>query len=408
MATILYPLFDNMQYIHQNHNTVILPDEKYRQEFLYALHFLKAYTGSQGTFNSYRREIERFLQWTWLYCKKDLTQLKRADIEAYIHFCQYPPAGLIGPHKVPRFIVKEGLRIPNAKWRPFIQHISKAARKSGDMPSIDDATLSPGAISEIFAILSTFFNFLIAEEYLFSNPVMLIRQKSKFIRKQQQAAPVRRLSDIQWQMVYQSAEALAIQEPHKHERTLFIVSLLFGMYLRISEVVASERFTPCMNHFMKDANGAWWFKTVGKGNKERHIAVSDAMLNSLIRWREFLGLAPLPGVSDTSPLIPKLRGQGPMSDTAPIRRLVQLCFDEAEARLRAINQADEADLLRAATAHWLRHTGISEDIKKRPRDHVREDAGHTSGVTTDRYIHIEKQARYDSARNKTIALIPDE
>ena len=42
--------------------------------------------------------------------------------------------------------------------------------------------------------------------------------------------------------------------------------------------------------------------------------------------------------------------------------------------LREINR--EAALLRAATAHWLRHTGISEDAKRRPRERVRDDAGH--------------------------------
>ena len=35
--------------------------------------------------------------------------------------------------------------------------------------------------------------------------------------------------------------------------------------------------------------------------------------------------------------------------------------------------------MRRATVHWLRHTGISEDIKSgRPREHVRDDARHSS------------------------------
>lgn len=94
-----------------------------------------------------------------------------------------------------------------------------------------------------------------------------------------------------------------------------------------------------------------------------------------------------------------------MQDTAPLRRLVQLCFDEAAYLLRRKGLTEEADNLGAATVHWLRHTGISEDVKIRPREHVRDDAGHSSSATTDRYIDIEKQARYQSARNKK--LIPD-
>jgi len=91
-----------------------------------------------------------------------------------------------------------------------------------------------------------------------------------------------------------------------------------------------------------------------------------------------------------------------LTDTAPIRRLVQFCFDLAAEELRKKNQADEADNLAAATVHWLRHTGISEDVKLRPREHVRDDAGHSSSATTDRYIDVEMHERHQSARKKRI------
>ena len=91
-----------------------------------------------------------------------------------------------------------------------------------------------------------------------------------------------------------------------------------------------------------------------------------------------------------------------MSDTAPVRRLVQVCFDQAAFRLRLSNQQEEADSLGSATVHWLRHTGISEDVRTRPREHVRDDAGHSSSATTDRYIDVELEARHKSARGKVI------
>lgn len=398
----LLPIFDNLNHLHKNHEHVVLPDMLFQNDFSYALSFLKSYTGSQGTFNSYRRETERLLQWSWLVKKATINQLKRDDIEQYIHFCQNPPKSWISLKKVPRFIEKDGKRIPNEEWRPFVVTLSKSAIKNGHKPEIDKFNLSQGAIQEIFAILSTLFNFLIAEEYLVSNPVALIRQKSKFIRKQQHNAPIRRLSLVQWSAVLEAAESLAEESPLKHERTCFMLSILFGMYLRISELAASERWIPSMNDFAKDSNGHWWFTTVGKGNKERQIAVSDEMLESLMRWRRFLGLSPLPSPADNSPLIPKIRGNGPMSDTAPIRRIIQRCFDLAGEQLRMKGHIEEADNLAEATVHWLRHTGISEDVKIRPREHVRDDAGHSSSATTDRYIDIEKQARYQSAKKKTI------
>lgn len=402
MKSKLLPLFDSLDHLHKNADHVRLPDPACMSDFLHVLAFLRSYIGSQGTFNSYRREAERLLQWCWHIRHASLKELKRDDIEQYIRFCQNPPASWISLKKVPRYVEIEGRRIPNEAWRPFVVSLTKTARKQGQEAYISDFSLSQGATTEIFAILSSLFNFLIAEEYLIANPVALIRQKSKFVRKSQQNAPIRRLSMMQWDAVYNAADKMAINNPEKHERTRFILSLLFGMYLRISELAASARWTPSMNHFSKDSHGYWWFKTVGKGNKERLIAVSEAMLASLTRWRGVLGLTPLPSPADNSPLIPRLRGNGPMSDTAPIRRIVQQCFDLAENYLRQQGEDEEADSLQAATVHWLRHTGISEDVKIRPREHVRDDAGHSSSATTDRYIDVEMQARYESARDKVI------
>lgn len=402
MKLQLLPLFDNLDHLHKNIEHAILPDPRFQKDFLAALNFLKSYTGSQGTFNSYRRETERLLQWAWQIKGMTIAELKRDDIEQFVRFCQNPPQSWIGLKKVPRYFEHAGLRKPNDEWRPFVVTISKSARKLGETVALNQFQLSQGAIQEIFAILSTLFNFLIAEEYVVSNPIALIRQKSKFIRKRQQNAPIRRLSLIQWQAVLQAAEQLASESPEKHERTRFILSMLYGMYLRISELSASDRWIPTMNDFAKDSNGYWWFTTVGKGNKERQIAVSEAMLNSLIRWRQFLGLTPLPSPADNSPLIPKIRGTGPMSDTAPLRRLIQVCFDNAAITLRHQHEIEEADHLASATVHWLRHTGISEDVKIRPREHVRDDAGHSSSATTDRYIDVELKARYESAKNKVI------
>lgn len=91
-----------------------------------------------------------------------------------------------------------------------------------------------------------------------------------------------------------------------------------------------------------------------------------------------------------------------MTSERPIRRLVQDCFDQAADKLELTGQKEEAVELRVATVHWLRHTGISEDVKHRPREHVRDDAGHSSSAITDKYIDVELKERARSARNKVI------
>jgi len=180
------------------------------------------------------------------------------------------------------------------------------------------------------------------------------------------------------------------------------MNALFGMYLRISELVASDRWEPQMGHFFKDSEDAWWFKTVGKGNKERIVAVSDAMLNALKRFRLSMGMTRLPTRGETTPLLTKTKGAGPLTSTRRVRAIVQDCFDLAQRSLEEDGFSEEAEQLNAATVHWLRHTGISEDVKIRPREHVRDDAGHGSSAITDKYIDIELKARHASSRLKKI------
>jgi len=374
-----------------------------KQDFNKALEFLKSYEGSNSTFNAYRREIERLLQWCWLRADKTLKTLTRDDIQDFIKFCQNPLKSWIGQKKATRFIVKEGRRIPNPEWRPFVVTLSKAAFRQGSVPDKAEFELSDSAIKDCFAILSSFYNYLLQDDYVSANPVALIRQKNRFLKKHQGQAKIRRLSELQWKIVIDTASVMAERDPAKHERTLFIMSALYLMYLRISELAASKRWVPTMNDFHRDQDGLWWFTTVGKGNKERDIAVSDSMMKALVRWRKSLDLSLKPTPADDSPLLPKHKGRGPITSTTYIREIVQVCFDEAAAKLYQLGHDDEAIALTQATVHWLRHTGISEDVKTRPREHVRDDAGHSSGATTDRYIDVERKERHRSARKKPLS-----
>lgn len=401
------PIFDSLENLEADLQESIFSQAKLDRNLMIAdyqkaLEFIKSYRGSAATFNAYRRELERLLQWSWFIAQKPFKELRRNDIEEFIEFCIKPPKIWIGFNQLPRFIDQGGFRIPNSEWRPFVVSVSKKQRVDGMVADKAKYQLSQAGIRAIFATLSSFYNYLIQEDYLEINPVAQIRQKSKFLRKQQGAKQIRRLSDLQWSYVIETATLLADNEPEKYERTLFIMSALYGMYLRISELCSSTRWEPQMGHFFRDQYNNWWFKTVGKGNKERDIAVSDAMLNSLKRYRKFLGFSPLPSPGENNALLPKNKGVGGISDTRYIRRIVQHCFDAAIERLQQDKLSDEAEQLMSATVHWLRHTGISDDVKRRPREHVRDDAGHSSGAITDRYIDVELLKRHQSGKKKLI------
>ena len=371
----------------------------------YALKFLYSYNGSAATYNSYRRDLERLLQWAWRIENSSVLELKRENIEDFIKFCFNPPKAWIGTKNVARFKSKTGKRLANEHWRPFVVSISKSEYNHSSKIDISKFCPSQSSIKGTFTALSSFYEYLIQENLVDSNPVALIKQKSKFIRKDQLQPIVRRISTLQWDYVLETAELMASDNPEKHERTLFIMNCLFAMYLRISELVADERSSPVMGDFRKDDDRNWWFHVTGKGNKNRSITVCNDMLNALKRYRLHLGLPQLPNPGELIPLVSKSIGKGSITSTRHIRRIVQLCFDTTYQKMKSDGLKDDALELRAATVHWLRHTGISEDVKFRPREHVRDDAGHASMATTDRYIDSDLRERHASGKKKRIKAI---
>ncbi len=389
---ILNPIaiFDSLEHIRSQQFS---PNPMYHhaeQDFMYAKQFLISYSNSPDTYNTYRRELERFLQWAWLIEQASLKDIRRQVFEVYLTFTQSPPKHWCGEHHAPRFLELQGERLPNPEWRPYILENGKSKY-----------VVSQATWKSLFAVLGSFYQYLIDEEYTEINPVAQIRQKGQYIRKQQTKQLIRRLTELQWDYVIETAEIMA-NEKSQHERTFFIMSCLYGMYLRISELTASRLWVPQMNHFYQDMDENWWFKTVGKGNKERDISVSNAMLEALKRYRKYLGLSPLPSPRENIPLISKNHGEGPITSTRHIRRIVETCFNTAIERMQADGFTEESEQLKSATVHWLRHTGISDDVKIRPREHVRDDAGHSSSAITDKYIDIELRLRHASAKKKSI------
>ncbi len=370
-------------------------------EYQLTLQFLYQYRGSEATFNAYRRDCERLLQWSWFVREQSLLTHQRDDIEQFIEFCITPYKRWIGTKTVARFVSKNGQRVPNPQWHPFEATLPKNKVRNGARVEKSDYEFSQKSLKALFAVLGSFYQFLLQENKILLNPIALIRQKSKFIRKDTQSV-IRRLSDIQWKAIIECAQQKA-SEDKRYEREVFILSCLYSLYLRVSELVADAKWRPTMGDFYEDSAQNWWFKTVGKGNKTRQVAVSDAMLEALKHYRvTYLELPSYPLRDEDTPLIGHRNNpRKSLHDVRTLRRLVQSCFDAA---IQVLEKTDpkEATSLAQATAHWLRHTGISEDVKVRPREHVRDDAGHSSGAITDQYIDVELFERAKTAKQKPL------
>jgi site-specific recombinase XerC len=168
-----------------------------------------------------------------------------------------------------------------------------------------------------------------------------------------------------------------------HERTLFILTTLFAMYLRVSDLIGRDNWRPTMGDLRRDTTGNWWFHVVGKGNKAAKISVRDEYIDRyLVRYRHFLNLSPLPSPQEKTPLISTLNGRGGLSDRY-VRSILQVVFDRSLQRMQSEGWSeDEIDQLRSASLHWLRHTAATFDAPFREMKDLQADLRHNSLSTT--------------------------
>ena len=359
------------------------------RDFQIVAEFIYSYRGNRQTFMQYRRTTELLLAWAWLVNRKPLGKMTRQDVERFMGFSVSPPEAWVGRSRQLRFREIRGARTPNPDWRPFYSPDGEYSAKHA-------------TVGACFKILGSFFGFLVEEDFISQNPFAGMRQKSKFIQIGQEAPPPRFLSAAQWHFVHEAAREMARDNPAEHERTLFAIMAMFCLYLRISELVESERWRPVMGHFHRDSRGRWWFRTVGKGNKERNIAVCDDMLAALKRYRRSRGLISLPYPGEQSVLLHAKWRTGGLTSATRLRLLCKQVFLHAARKMRTAGRTREAEVLETATPHWLRHTGISFDVMHRPLHHIRDDAGHSSIRTTNRYIDSALEERHGSARRKRL------
>ncbi|UZJ57999.1 site-specific integrase [Pseudomonas sp. KU26590] len=376
--------------------------------------FLRSFSENSFTFTSYRTHVERLLLWAMIVKRKPFGHLKRQDAEDYLEFCRNPPADWIGPIVRGRFVSSghtestwDDLVMPNDKWRPFSLKSPKAAhheKESCDKPLVlavsANYRASQGTINQVYSICSRFFEHLVEDGVVAANPFRMIKKKGQNRSSPQEEGAHRALTPLQWDYVLETAEQMALAEPERHERTLFIVATLFAMYLRVSDLVGRPNWHPVMGDFRQDEEGNWWYHVIGKGNKAGKIAVRDEYIAKYMkRYRRFLGLPELPQWEEQTPLLTTLRGRSGLSGRQ-VRALLQAVFDNALSRMRDENREEhELISLKAASAHWLRHTAATFDAPLRSAKDLQLDLRHSNLSTTQNvYYHSHDQERSRSVK----------
>lgn len=355
--------------------------------------FLAEYDSSPGTQRIYRREIERLMLWTMVEKRKPMSSLNREDFNDYVAFLKDPqPARRWCGPKRPQ---------ESADWRPFVGPLQKQA------------------LSTTLAVLNSFFRWLTDSAYLRGNPLGLIRKQE---RQQQEEVPVqavtRYLEPEVWSATLQAVQSLPrgnSAEDAQFRRVSFWLDFLYYLAPRAGEMQSHR-----MNSF-QELRGRWWWSVVGKGRKAARVPLPDPMVDSLLAWRDFLGLPPVPRPDEQTPLLLSLssieelrafpapeRGerarygaQLPAMTARQLNRVLKDVFEAAIAHLPPALRYKE-DALRRASAHWGRHTSITAmvDAGVDPR-YARLNARHADARTTQLYIHEQAEAWHEEAQKLT-------
>jgi len=348
--------------------------------------FLAEYDRSPGTSRIYQRECERLVLWAVHECRKPLSSLTRQDFEGYLNF-------LADPQPAQRWCGPKANR-NSERWRAFV------------------GPLSESALLTAIAAINSLMGYLVDAGYLAGNPLGLIRQRRRKMALDpgapgtpappgisQEGTSVERFLDADmWAAVSQAVEMLPRQsaaQKDEYERLRFVCAFLYLLAPRAGELESHR-----MNSFQEE-RGLWWWHVTGKGAKKAKVPVPGDMIQALTRYRKHLGLSAMPKRSDTSPLLVSLRERRPIT-ARRLNQILKKLFLQAAALLGPEHE-HKAEKLRAASAHWGRHTGITAKVDAGMEErYVQKDARHADRRTTQRYIHEEERRWHEEAQKQRL------
>jgi integrase/recombinase XerD len=313
-----------------------------------------------------QKELFRFLTWCREEAKKTLSQLNVADLNAYKEFLRNPPPDWISTTKWPR---------SDPRYRPFSGPLSDPSRRQAMI-----------AVKGLLAF---------AEQtgYLRRNPAALVRNVrtpaasriTRYLRPEAIALAVDTVS----RRVPDSPAAL-----RRRERDRFLLIAFAHTGARLNEIVGAGMGA------IYSEGGRWWLDVLGKGNKPRRLPVPEDMLDAYRRYREAFGLPPHAARADRMPLVLSSRSRAVtrLTDEAAADA-IKAIFAEAALAAEAAGGAELADLaasLRHASAHWLRHSMLTNHANNGVQLKTLQDtAGHANIATTAGYLHKTDNERHD-------------
>ncbi|MEX3556579.1 MAG: site-specific integrase [Burkholderia gladioli] len=352
--------------------------------------YLNRYTDSPNTLRSYRRELERLLLWCAVERGTALSSLMVEDCEAYKAFLVSPAAAFCGPR------VERG----SPRWRPF-----------------SDAALSLESQRYAVRTIRAAFDWLVRIRYLSGNPWAAVPDprpvKRLSLMRIERALPLDLWTRVRAEVANWSDSPAPDAARWRVARALLLVMGDSG--LRVSEAAAATREQLSWLPGDGEVPATWWLQVIGKGRKERFVALSVECVDALrAHWTDrganfdadqAAGALLAPLVVPSTPRATAKFGAEPGS-AAPAGYSVRgaagvLAWLLARLQVTMTDLSEPARRQLAQTSpHSLRHTfGTQAVATGMDLDVVQQLLGHASLQTTSVYVTAEqRRQRIEAAK----------
>ncbi len=307
-----------------------------------------------ATQRSYRKEAERLLLWAILERKTALSSLTVEDALAFRAFLADPPASWCGPRHAQRW---------SPTWRPL------------------EGALSSAALCQSTAILRGLFAFLVSQGYVVGNPFGAVPAPTLRPRP---LGSNRTLTFGQWDHLEAFLREQGNTETRRRARRA--VRWLYATGLRLTEISRAKcedlEQIEWSTSEGRPATG-WLLHVVGKGGRTRAVPVPAELVTELAEELARHGYEPQVLAEENRGIAILARFAG--RDKAPLPwsasglyQAIKSLMTAAAERLEGI----DAQRLRAASTHWLRHCIPHPTIYREPLGAQRNrdvGAGHSVG-----------------------------
>lgn len=332
----------------------------------------KWHSGAEGdlssTQRSYRKEAERLLLWAILERKRALSSLSVEDATAYRSFLVDPPSTWCGPRHHQRW---------SPMWRPL------------------EGPLTPTALRQSLIILRSLFAFLMRQSYVIGNPFAVVPLPPN---PQRPLGSSRTLTFAQWDHIDALLQDHVDTEAGRRLRRG--MRWLYATGLRLAEItsVKCEDLTQVEFESAGEwTTTGWLLSVVGKGGRSRRVPVPAELVAELGDELARHGLERQVGAPSNRGIHVMARFGSELE--RPVAWSASGLYQAIKVFLaRAADSLDGVDAqdLRKASTHWLRHSHGSHALQGRegrapaPIQVVQNNLGHASVGTTSMYLTTER------------------